>query len=99
MTDTTEATRDRIAQETAEYIAGVLTPKSATVHAEPNVNVFYVSSERPPTAVADFKATLLDGRFWISWTDEVTAAMRAIHSQPSPPSRTAPRRCGPKRSP
>jgi hypothetical protein len=75
--------REQLAQETAEYIANVLTPKAEAAHALPGMEVFYTDGRRPPTCVAEIKATLLAGRFWISWTDDrVTAAMRALHGEP-----------------
>ncbi|WP_225447373.1 hypothetical protein [Streptacidiphilus sp. PB12-B1b] len=81
---TTDVDRDRIAQEAAEYIANVLIPESDKTQALPGVSVYYTDDKRPPRTVADIKATLLEGRFWISWIgdERVAAAMRAIHGQP-----------------
>jgi hypothetical protein len=81
---TTDTDRDRIAQETAEYIANVLIPEADRIHALPDVSVFYADDKRPPRTVPDIKAALLEGVFWISWigNERVTAAMRALHGQP-----------------
>lgn len=57
--------RDRIAQETAEYIAAHTQP------ADDGIVIRYVGEERPPTEVADIKAALLQGKVWISWMDDV----------------------------
>ena len=81
---TTDADRNRIAEETAQYIATVLIPEHDRLQALPGVSVYYADEKRPPRTVADIKAALLDGVFWISWigNERVTAAMRAIHGQP-----------------
>jgi len=81
---TTDTDRDRIAEETAQYIANVLIPESDRLQALPGVSVYYADDKRPPRTVADIKAALLDGVFWISWigNERVAAAMRAIHGQP-----------------
>jgi len=78
------ADTDRIAEETAQYIATVLIPEADRLQALPGVSVYYADEKRPPRTVADIKAALLDGVFWISWigNERVTAAMRAIHGQP-----------------
>lgn len=76
--------RDQLAQHTAEYIATVLMPKADAFHSGPGVTVHYADGQRPPTGVDEIKATLLDGRVWISWLDSrVTAAMRALHGEPT----------------
>jgi len=81
---TTDTDTDRIAEETAQYIATVLIPEADRLQALPGVSVYYADEKRPPRTVADIKAALLDGVFWISWigNERVTAAMRAIHGQP-----------------
>jgi hypothetical protein len=76
--------RDQLAQDTAEYIATVLMPKTAETHASPYVTVHYPDGKRPQTEVADIKAHLLSGRCWISWMDDrVVVAMRALHGEPT----------------
>ena len=80
----TEIDRDQLAQDTAEYIASVLAPQAAEIHAYPGVTVHYANDQRPPTEVEDIKAALLDGRVWISWVcDRVTQAMRQLHGEPT----------------
>lgn len=76
--------RDQLAQDTAEYIANVLTPQAQKTHALPGVTVHYINDQRPPTDVPGIKAALLDGRVWISWIcDRVTQAMRQLHGEPT----------------
>lgn len=86
MTDNTPAIdRDRLAQETAEYIATKLIPKAEQLHTMPGVTIHYPDDQRPPTTIDEIKATLLDGRYWISWLDDrVTTAMAAIHGPGNP---------------
>jgi hypothetical protein len=80
-TVTTTIDRNQLAQETAEYIAAELNPLAERVAQAPGCSIVYPNGQKPPTAVEQIKATLLDGRLWISWMDDrVFAAMRAIHS-------------------
>lgn len=72
--------RDRLAQETAEYIAAVLTTRQ-TPEKHPEG---YEEPEEPhaPTSVEEIKATLLNGRLWVSWLDDrVIEAMRELHGE------------------
>jgi hypothetical protein len=81
-------THEQLAQETAEYIAHTLVPRSVRLASYSEITIHYPKDEngndrRPPTDVEEIKATLLDGRFWISWMDDrVTAAMRTLHGEP-----------------
>jgi hypothetical protein len=64
--------RDRLAQETAEHIAGR--------RSGPNSEGTFGT---PPRTIPVIKGTLLDGHVWISWLDDtVTAAMRRLHGEP-----------------
>lgn len=82
----TEAERDQLAQETAEYIANVLIPATRKLNKLPGAFIHFLSDTRPPTDVAEIKAALLDGRIWISWLDgdRVEAAMHRLHGEPTP---------------
>ncbi|MFJ1667318.1 hypothetical protein ACIOK4_13210 [Streptomyces bottropensis] len=76
--------RDQLAQDTAEYIANTLMPKTAEFHDNPGVTIQYVDDKRPPATVEDIKAELLGGQFWISWLDNrVVTAMRTLHGEPT----------------
>lgn len=76
--------REELAQETAEYIANVLTPEQARVAELPGVAVHHLDDRRPPTDVLDIKYALLGGSIWISWMDDrVIDAMHALHGKPT----------------
>ncbi len=86
--DGTIIERDRLAQETAEYIAATRTPPVPETPTVGNSVIVgrhgstVALDRRPPTAVAEIKATLLGGHVWISWMDDrVVAAMRALHDE------------------
>lgn len=59
--------REQIAQETAEYIAAHAPAGQPT----DGIVIRYIGEQRPPTAVADIKAALLQGKVWTSWMDDI----------------------------
>ena len=68
--ETADQARDRIAQQAAEYIVGILLPRWQRLADQCGATVIYPGREQAPTDVAAIKASLLFGEVWGPWLDE-----------------------------
>ena len=76
--------REQLATATATYIHDVLMPRHAALATAPGITIVRPDGERPPTAVEDIAAALLDGEVWVSWLDSlVEAALHRLHPAPA----------------
>ncbi|MBX5446624.1 hypothetical protein [Sphaerobacter sp.] len=76
--------REQLATATATYIHDVLMPRHAARAASPGITIVRPDGERPPTAVEDIAAALLNGEVWTSWLDPlVETALHRLHAAPA----------------